>query len=116
MREFIEICKNIFENLPDGAGAFIEAAGKFVNSNAIGYAAKGIELITPAVAANLVENEGKFNSKSVEQLLESEFTRRGLRKAGKIVLNKDSVKILESMYDELVPKLSEIIKTMRGMK
>lgn len=151
---------SIFQNMPSGVGYFIEEATKFVQSNAISYAAKGLELITPAIASNVIENGGKFDSKSAEQivkgsifslicgdllgsetnldetlitekskkiigflsndpqiqkLINNELVRRGIRQSGEIVLNKGTVKSLESLYNELTPKLTEIVKTIRGL-
>lgn len=147
---------SVFCNLPCGTDAFIKTATNFLQNNTLSYAAKGIELITPAIASNIIENGGKIKTSSIEQIIkcsifsvvcsdllgnndinngeilsikhknlievvsqddqikkmiDDELIRRGIRRSGSIILDKDTVKLLEALYNEITPKLIEIIKT-----
>lgn len=42
--------------------------------------------------------------------------RNGIRAGAEFVLNKDTVKILETVYNEVVPKAVEIVKTARSLR
>ena len=52
---------DIVNNLSGSNAEFVQAAMKFLSLNPISKAAKGIELITPAIAAHIVENKGNLN-------------------------------------------------------
>ena len=144
------------QNVSKENAEFIQAAMKFLSYNPMTKAAKGIELITPAIAAHLVENEGKLNQdfleytikgslysivcsdllgeitdgtiikekskkimgylmndKDVSKMIENSLKMKGITNGGAIILNKEAVKSLESVYNELAPKIAEVVKEAR---
>lgn len=53
----------IAHNMSGGSADFVSAAMKFLAQNPLSKAAKGIELVTPAIAKHLVENKGRLVDK-----------------------------------------------------
>ncbi len=51
----------------------------------------------------------------IRKMIDDELIRRGILKSGSIILDKDTIKLLEALYNETTPKLIEIIKT-KGVK
>ena len=61
--------KNIASNISSENAQFVNNAMKFLAHNPISKTAKGIELITPAIAKHLVENEGKLDNNFLETVI-----------------------------------------------
>ncbi len=149
---------SIAKNASSENAMFIKAAMQFLSTNPMSKAAKGIELVTPAIAAHMVENGGKINSEYAENLIKGslyslvcseifgdinngeifkEKTKKfmgyimndeqlsrmiehslisaGLKQEGKVILNEKTLNSLESLYNEVTPRVVEIAKTIRGI-
>lgn len=135
---------------------FVKTAMEFLNCSPLTKAAKAIELITPAIAAHLVENNGKldedfalnvvkgsifslvcsdmfgeivdgeiFKEKAkklilfmkedaqINQLIETHLKTKGIMNSGKILLGESSVKNLQTVYNEVIPLVVNLLKDMK---
>lgn len=145
-------------NLSNEHASFVNQSMKFLAKHPFSLAAKGIEIVTPALAAHLIENDGKLNNQFlgnlikgsiyslvcgqllgdstndykikdkskqyigymmndpyIQKLIEEKLVINGIKSYGSYKLDNKTLSSLESIYNELTPRIADIIKKTRGL-
>ena len=149
---------SLANNMPSQYASFINASMKILSKHPITMVAKGLEIITPALASHLIENNGKIkdnfleniikgsiyslvcgnllgnnsnnyqittksknyiiymmNDPYIQKLIENNLISNGIKSYGKYKIDKNTLDSLESIYNELIPRITDIIKTTKGL-
>ncbi|GBF22893.1 hypothetical protein tpqmel_0297 [Candidatus Gastranaerophilus sp. (ex Termes propinquus)] len=59
----------LVKNMPPGVGHFIEGANAIAQSGIMSFGAKGLEIVTPALASHVIENRGKIGDDAAADIL-----------------------------------------------
>lgn len=145
-------------NLSNEHASFVNQSMKLLAKHPFSLAAKGIEIVTPALAAHLIENDGKLNNQFlgnlikgsiyslvcgqllgdstndykikdkskqyigymmndpyIQKLIEEKLVINGIKSYGAYKLDNKTLNSLESIYNELTPRIADIIKKTRGL-
>ena len=56
-----------------------------------------------------------MNDEQLSRMIEHSLISAGLKQEGKVILNEKTLNSLESLYNEVTPRVVEIAKTIRGI-
>lgn len=56
-----------------------------------------------------------MNDPYIQKLIENNLISNGIKSYGKYKIDKNTLDSLESIYNELIPRITDIIKTTKGL-